>query len=552
MRFLIVPTVACVAAVIVPISAAGSDVTDLHGLAFDGNGNLFVADSGNGTILKFTPEGDRNTFASGLRDPLGLAFDGKGNLWVTTSSSMPDSLSGTILKFTPEGAQSTFASGLKTPSDLAFDKAGNLFVSDSASNSIVKFGADGTKTSFASGLSWPLGLAFDAAGNLFVADSQTGTIFKLAGKGTKTSFASGLKLPFGLAFDAAGNLFVADEEMGTILKINSKGTRTTFASWLKAPTGLAFDKAGNLFMSGNDSIFKFTPNGTRSTFLTGSSDNTAYATADNTSISPSKEWEYRSFSTEEDAKIVNRSTNQVVLDLSDKGPGGVLWAPNSKRFALNYGRGRTHETSLYQWRDDQWVELESRDEVYDIAQKAITAKVKKRGLPKNTDLRLIRWTVEVDRWLDSNTAILHASLEQVVRENPDQGFGADFLFTLKFDNAGTWKIVKAHELSEKEIEKREKGQTEEPEQETPSADASFRDADGQLNEVYNALRARLSRSERDSLKKEQLAWLNQRNAAVQVAKESPPGNSTDVADREVTKMTQARVAELEKRLKKAK
>src|ERR1700758_2627965 len=101
------------------VRAAGLDVSDFHALGFDSNANLFVADSGNGTILKFTPEGARNTFASGLRDPLGLAFDAKGNLWVTNSSSRPDSLSGTILKFTPEGAQSTFASGLKTPSDLA-------------------------------------------------------------------------------------------------------------------------------------------------------------------------------------------------------------------------------------------------------------------------------------------------------------------------------------------------------------------------------------------------------------------------------------------------
>jgi len=544
--------VACLSAMMASISAPASDISDFHGLAFDGNGNLFVADSGNGTIPKFTPEGARNTFASGLSDPLGVAFDAKGNLWVTDSSSTPDSLSGTILKFTPDGTQSTFASGLKTPSDLAFDKAGNLFVSDSASNSILKFAPDGTKTSFASGLSWPLGVAFDAAGNLSVADSQTGTIFKFARNGTRTSFASGLKLPFGVALDAAGNLFVADEDMGTILKINSKGTRTTFASWLKAPSGLAFDKAGNLFVSANHSIFKFTPNGTRSTFLTGSSDNTADTTADNTSISPNKGWEYRSYSTEQDAKIVNHSTNQVVLDLSDQGPGGVLWAPDSKRFAFNYGRGRTHEASLYQLRDDQWVALESLDEVYDIAQKAITAEVKKRGLSKDTDLRLIWWTVEMDRWIDSNTAVLHASLEQVVRENPDRRFGGDFLFTLKFDNAGNWKIVKTHEMSEKEVEKREKGQTEEPEQEAPSVDASFREADGHLNEVYNALRARLSPSERDSLKKEQLAWLNQRSAAVQVAKESARENSTDVADREPTKMTQARVAELEKRLKKAK
>jgi len=73
-----------------------------------------------------------------------------------------------------------------------------------------------------------------------------------------------------------------------------------------------------------------------------------------------------------------------------------------------------------------------------------------------------------------------------------------------------------------------------------------------LNEVYNALCARLSSSERDVLKKEQRAWIDRRNAAAQAAKANAQENPTDAADREVTKMTLARAAELEKRLKRAK
>jgi len=64
-------TVARLAAIVVPISAAGSDVNDPHGLAFDGNGNLFVADSGNGTILKFTSEGARKIFCLWAKRPRG-------------------------------------------------------------------------------------------------------------------------------------------------------------------------------------------------------------------------------------------------------------------------------------------------------------------------------------------------------------------------------------------------------------------------------------------------------------------------------------------------
>jgi hypothetical protein len=72
-------------------------------------------------------------------------------------------------------------------------------------------------------------------------------------------------------------------------------------------------------------------------------------------------------------------------------------------------------------------------------------------------LRLIWWTVQLDRWLDSNTAIVYASLRQVaaLREAPgemDNGYGIDLLFTLKFDPSGKWKIVKIHRMSEKEVE----------------------------------------------------------------------------------------------------
>ena len=57
------------------------------GLAFDSAGNLFVAwligGPGTGRIYKFTPNGVRTTFASGLLlNHNGLAFDRAGNLFV--------------------------------------------------------------------------------------------------------------------------------------------------------------------------------------------------------------------------------------------------------------------------------------------------------------------------------------------------------------------------------------------------------------------------------------------------------------------------------------
>src|SRR6266545_5692057 len=75
----------------------------------------------------------------------GLAFDAAGNLFERGKDS--------IFKFTPDGKKSTFASGLSTYGvyNLAFDAAGNLFVADEDSHSILKFTPDGKKSTFATG-----------------------------------------------------------------------------------------------------------------------------------------------------------------------------------------------------------------------------------------------------------------------------------------------------------------------------------------------------------------------------------------------------------------
>jgi uncharacterized protein YecT (DUF1311 family) len=94
------------------------------------------------------------------------------------------------------------------------------------------------------------------------------------------------------------------------------------------------------------------------------------------------------------------------------------------------------------------------------------------------------------------------------------------------------------------------------EREAVSSDARFLDADRQLNEVYTALRARLSPAERERLKQEQRAWLNRRNETAQTAsgnaQETSLENPVAIADREVLKMTQARSAELKQWLNSVK
>ena len=168
----------------------------------------------------------------------GLAFDAAGNLFERGKDS--------IFKFTPDGKKSTFASGLGTYGvyNLAFDAAGNLFVSDEDSHSILKFTPDGKKSTFATGFN-PSGMAFDDKGNLFVAD-QEHSIFKFTPDGTRSTFANDLSTVGGkgfrtnsMVFDRSGNLFESDDRGQRIIKFSPDGTQSAFASGVRGDLAFA-------------------------------------------------------------------------------------------------------------------------------------------------------------------------------------------------------------------------------------------------------------------------------------------------------------------------
>jgi len=231
--------------------------------------DLYIGDNTpGGNVYKFSESGVRSVFAPGIA-PTGLAFDANGNLFAAAH----DPSQGVIYKYTPAGTRSTFASGLSLPEGLAFDSAGNLFEADDVSGTIFKFTPSGIKTTFATGLVVPVGLAFDASGNLFVSSEGPGIIFTFTPGGVKSTFASGLAGPIGLAFDSQGNLFVADSNNSGgahIFRYTPAGVQATFWSGFGEPVGLVFDANGNLFESDtlNRAVYKFDPQGNRSTFDT--------------------------------------------------------------------------------------------------------------------------------------------------------------------------------------------------------------------------------------------------------------------------------------------
>jgi hypothetical protein len=133
---------------------------------------------------------------------------------------------------------------------------------------------------------------------------------------------------------------------------------------------------------------------------------------------------------------------------------GIVWAPDSKRFAFNYminSLKTDYETvAFYQLRDGKWVALHSP--VDEKSKHSQLAQLAKKYSPRSTyrtgDSSLLRDDLKARSWTDASTVILYANSER------DEGEAAA-LFTLKFDEAGNWKIVKMHQMSKKELEEQQ-------------------------------------------------------------------------------------------------
>jgi hypothetical protein len=289
-----------------------------------------------------------------------------------------------------------------------------------------------------------------------VTDARIGrSIVKFSPDGTKRTVETGLKDPSAIAADNAGNVFVteptaSDRRSHAILKPSIGRMSSTFTSAVgkERPLGMAVDRSGNVFVSNGHSILKFDSSGTPSTFASDW-------------VSPDKQWEYKCVN-DVSPEIVKAGTTQVVLDLEEDlkvsraEEAEVVWAPDSKRFAFNYTAPSAAHTSykmiaLYQLRGDKWVALRSL--VDESSERVQLAQLFKKQLPKSAYSRRaepIRDILKVRNWIDANTAIVYGYAAWT--GGGPQDSEASFLFTLKFDDAGNWKIVKTHQMSKKELQ----------------------------------------------------------------------------------------------------
>ena len=236
-----------------------------QGLAVDGSGNVYVADTNNGLIRKITSGGEVTTLAAvgtvGYPGLVGVAVGGNGVIYVADSYS--------IRNVTSEGVVTTFfgTPGQYTgyysfPSGLAVDGNGNVYIANSYS--VVKVSSTGVFSEYASHetaqgdqdgtgvaarFNGPVGIAADDLGNAYVADVFNNRLRKVTSAGVVTTLLGGFNQPYGLARDGAGNLYVADTENNIVRKVSTGGVVTTLAGGFNKPQAVAVDGSGNVYVA---------------------------------------------------------------------------------------------------------------------------------------------------------------------------------------------------------------------------------------------------------------------------------------------------------------
>jgi hypothetical protein len=257
-------------------AASGATLSSPSGVALEGAGNLYIADTGNNVVRKITAATGIITTVAGTGAP----------------------------GYTADGIAAT-ASGLNGPQSITIDAAGDIFIADTldqrirrvdAVSGIITTAAGNGTAGFAGDtllansvnteLNYPATVAFDARSNMYIADSlnnrvrevsgATDIITTFAGNGLAGDIGDGfvatsaeLDAPSGVAVDAAGNVYIADTQNDAIRKVNSAananpGIISTIAKSgggeyffagafapvsIRGPLGIFLDSSANLYFA---------------------------------------------------------------------------------------------------------------------------------------------------------------------------------------------------------------------------------------------------------------------------------------------------------------
>jgi sugar lactone lactonase YvrE/plastocyanin len=298
-----------------------------YGVIVDPAGNVYLSDTNNNRIRRvdalsslittiagngvsgYSGDGGPATQAN-ISQPGGLAMDGAGNIYFADSDNdiirRIDAISGIITTvagvpmaqgYAGDGAAATLAN-LSSPRSIAFDSIGDLFIADTSNNVIREVNATtgtigtvaGTGAAGYNGdaipataalLNSPWTVSVGADNSLYIADLTNNRVRKVAGGMISTVAGTGgrnfagddgpataadLNDPTSVILDPAGDLYIADSGNNRVRKVNAStgiietvtgndseqfagdGGPANLAS-LYAPYALYFDQSGNLFLA---------------------------------------------------------------------------------------------------------------------------------------------------------------------------------------------------------------------------------------------------------------------------------------------------------------
>ena len=262
--------------------------------AANSSGNVFVTDSGNSRVQRFTATGGSPFAFGGLgtgngqfppASALGVATDSSGNVYVV------DRLGSRVEKFNSSGTfQSAFGtlgtgnSQFTTPSGIAIDSADDIYVADTGNNRIQKFNSAGTYIAQWGGLGTgdgefnaPSGVAVDSHGYVYVADTGNARIQKFDSSGDfidkwgslgtgDGQFGAAITPSLDLAVGTSDNVVVVDPVNDRIEKFRPMGT--FIGKWgslgggssqFISPSGVATASSGSVYVvdQGNNRVQRF-------------------------------------------------------------------------------------------------------------------------------------------------------------------------------------------------------------------------------------------------------------------------------------------------------
>ena len=171
------------------------------GVASDKNGNVYIADAGNkrvrevsGSTITTIAGGGTSGLGDGgpatsatLSYPVGIAFDGAGNLYIADAGNnrVRKVANGVITTVAGGGSGAdggpAASASLDIPKGIAFDPSGNMFIAESSK--IRRVATDGTiSTATPTNVYYntPQGIAADRAGNVYFSEFYSGRVWKLA------------------------------------------------------------------------------------------------------------------------------------------------------------------------------------------------------------------------------------------------------------------------------------------------------------------------------------------------------------------------------------